>query len=766
MSRPKFPGRSRTCCAPAALTIAAAMLLPAPALLSPAALAQTQTQAHSETLPPVEVEQKKPKPARAVKKPAQNAPAPAEAGAPAQQASGPAALSPGATVLKAEDLAARSDTGDTATMLDAAPGVSLYGNGGVASAPALHGLGDEHVLKTVDGMQLSPGCVNHMNPALTYISPAAVAQAAVLPGVSPVSAGGDNIGGVIALKTADPLFAAPGQGVVQHGQLSAFYRSNNNAIGTSLSSVMATENISLGYTAQWVWAENYHAADGKKMPLTNYQILNQAAQLAIRDGSDVTVLKAGGQFIPYQGFLNEAMDMTLNRSWFVNLHQDLKYSWGALETTAYYQSLRHEMNDLNDRHLAQNGYMYMPMNVDGQDFGYNVTATIPVSARDRIRVGNDFHGQTLNDYWPAASVPQQPNNDLLYINNGWRDRIGTFAEWEKKWTPQWLTQIGVRNDMVFMDTGPVQDHYRKTNPSPIPAMFNALDRYREDANFDVTALARYQPDRTADYEFGFARKMRSPDLYERYGWYMSSMAGWAGDGNNYQGNPWLKPETAYNLSFSAGWHDPQQQDWAVKITPFYTYVNDFIDVKNTGLQLDNINSLGDNNGKFAGGLSTRLQYANVDAEIYGFDLSGKKLLLDRDGIGAITAKAVVGYQHGKNIDTGTYLYRMMPLNAKAAIEQKLGNWINLLEVQAVDDKTEVDTIRKDPKTPGYAVVNIKTTYDYENLSFSFGVSNLFDHRYYLPLGGIDYINLKSVPASRTPILAEGRSFNFGMSIKF
>jgi iron complex outermembrane receptor protein len=725
--------------------------------------AAAHAQAASGTLPPVEVEQKKPKPAAAVKKPARSAPEAGETGRTSQQASSPAALNPGATLLKAEDLAGKRDTGDIAAMLDGAPGVSLYGNGSASSVPALHGLGDEHILKTIDGMQLSPGCVNHMNPALTYISPAAVARAEVLPGVSPVSSGGDNIGGVIAVKSADPLFAAPGQGVVEHGEISAFYRSNNNAIGTSLTSVMATENISLGYTAQWVWAQDYHAAGGEKMPLTNYQILNQAATVAIRDGSDVTTFKAGGQFIPYQGFLNQAMDMTLNRSWFVNLHQDLKYSWGTLETTGYYQSLHHEMNDLDERRLAKYGYMYMPMNVDGQDFGYNVTATIPVSTRDKIRIGNEFHGQTLNDVWPGTSVPQQINNDLFYINNGWRDRLGTFAEWEAKWTPQWTTQIGIRNDMVFMDTGPVQDHYRKTNPSPIPAMFNSLDRYREDANFDVTALARYQPDRTADYEFGVARKTRSPDLYERYGWYMTSMAGWAGDGNNYQGNPWLKPETAYNVSFSAGWHDAQQRDWAVKITPYYTYVDDFIDVKNTGMQLDNINQLGQ---VLPTSNWTRLQYANVDAEIYGFDLTGKKLLLDRDDIGAITAKAVVGYQHGTNLNTGTHLYRMMPLNAKAAIEQKLGNWTNLLEVQAVDDKSDVDALRLESTTPGYAVVNIKTGYTYQNFNFNIGVSNLFDHRYYLPLGGIDYIDFKSSPSVRSPVLAEGRSFNFGMSIKF
>ncbi len=34
----------------------------------------------------------------------------------------------------------------------------------------------------------------------------------------------------------------------------------------------------------------------------------------------------------------------------------------------------------------------------------------------------------------------------------------------------------------------------------------------------MTALARFTPNTTHDVEFGFARKTRSPSLYERYTW--------------------------------------------------------------------------------------------------------------------------------------------------------------------------------------------------------------------------------------------------------
>ena len=109
-----------------------------------------------------------------------------------------------------------------------------------------------------------------------------------------------------------------------------------------------------------------------------------------------------------------------------------------------------------------------------------------------------------------------------------------------------------------------------------------MNRARTDVNFDATALARYEPDLWSTFEGGYAMKTRSPTLYERYAWSNNTMAmsmnGWFGDGNGYVGNPDLKPETANTLSYTAGWHDSARKDWELKITPYYTYVEDYIDV--------------------------------------------------------------------------------------------------------------------------------------------------------------------------------------------
>ncbi|MFX7854016.1 hypothetical protein ABTK08_20910, partial [Acinetobacter baumannii] len=82
--------------------------------------------------------------------------------------------------------------------------------------------------------------------------------------------------------------------------------------------------------------------------------------------------------------------------------------------------------------------------------------------------------------------------------------------------------------------------------------FNARGHAKTDNNIDLTALARFTPDAGQTWEVGYARKTRSPNLYERYTWGRGTMAmtmtNWFGDGNGYVGNIDLKPEVAHTLS--------------------------------------------------------------------------------------------------------------------------------------------------------------------------------------------------------------------------
>ncbi len=744
-------------------------------------------QSTPQPLPPVEVQQKKPKPAKAVKKPVQNE-APRAAEEPAHRDAEPslAAAPASSTTITSEAIADKKPaTNDTAQLLSGTPGVSIATNGGVSSWPAIHSMADERVKTELDGMLITAACPNHMNPVLSYADPAAVSEVKVYAGITPVSAGGDSIGGTIRVDSAAPRFAA-GDGVITYGSISVFGRSNGDGISTSGTVSVANSNMNVTYTGSWAKSNDYKDGNGTTIDSTLYQTENHKLSLAIRDNTDLLVIEAGVQHIPYEGFPNEYMDMVNNTAWFVNTHYMGQFNWGKLDLRAYYQDTRHEMNLTSEGDKL--GYMHdypMPMNTHGQNFGYSAKAEILESPRDMLRVGSEFHGFLLDDWWPPVAGAKGMCCETFWnINGGQRYDLGTFAEWERKWDPKWTTLLGVRNDVAWMDTGNVQG-YNTSMYGGDAAVFNAENHARTDVNFDAAALARYQADLWTTFEGGYSMKTRSPGLYERYDWSTNAMAaemnGWAGDGNRYVGNINLKPETAHTLSVSYDLRDGGSfkdsggdRDWELKITPYYSYVADYIDVRRCGpsdTQLMMMTSCTQKNLGLTSG-SVELLYVNQDAEIFGTDLYGRMPLLRGDEIGKFSLVGVAGYDRGINLVTGGGLYHMMPLNAKLTLEHKLGNWSSAAELQLVDNKSDVESVRNELQTPGYALVNLRSSYQWGQVRFDVGVENLFNQQYYSPLGGAylgdqaaGYAGWKD-KGPFDPVAGMGRNVYAGVTLKF
>ncbi|WP_331938561.1 TonB-dependent receptor [Methylosinus sp.] len=682
----------------------------------------------------------------------------------------------GATQISGETLdARRPDASDAAQLLYGAPGVDLYEAGGVSRLPALHGLADDRIKILLGGAEITSACANHMNPPLSYIDPSNVGKIEVLSGVTPVSKGGDSIAGTISVEPKPPIFAnprvaAPGPsiapGVIASGSVSGFFRSSNSGFGVSGTANVATEHFSLLYNGGYTRGSDYHSGDnGPKVLSTGFISENHSATLAYQNDGHLFTLRGGYQNIPYQGFVNQRMDMTYNRGYSVDAGYEGAFDWGKLEARAFWHHTAHKMGFLYDKQPAN-----MPMNASGTDYGYLVKAAIPLDASNLLRIGNEFHGYHLNDWWPpiVGSMMMGPGT-YWNINGGQRDRIGTFAEWEAKWAPQWTTVLGVRNDIVWMSTGDASA-YDPRNPIPMGMMgmsnpdataaraFNARSHARTDVNFDMTALLRYQADETSAYELGYSRKTRSPNLYERYvfgvGGMASSMIGWFGDANGYVGNPDLKPEVAHTVSFTAAWRDPVDHDWEAKATPYFSYVENFIDA-------DRVGGFADKNGSWF----PILQFRNHKAELYGFDLSGRGKLYEAADVGRFTLSGVIGYVYGENLDRGDGLYHIMPLNARFALEHKLGGWSSAVELQLVDSKTHVSTARNELRTPSYGLVNLRTSYEWDAFRIDLGVTNVADVRYYSPLGGFDYADYKktSMPGA---VPGPGRSYYAGMTVKF
>ncbi|MDO9387782.1 MAG: TonB-dependent receptor [Thiobacillus sp.] len=691
----------------------------------------------------------------------------------------------------------RPATSDSASLLRDVPGVSLYGSGGVSSLPAIHGLADDRLRIKVDGMDLVSACGNHMNPPLSYIDPTSVDAVTVFAGLAPVSSGGDSIGGTILVDSAAPAFAKAGEGVLTKGEAGVFYRSNGDARGGNLSATIASEKVSVTYSGSTVKADNYHAGDNFKSTYIDaddghivdadevgssmYKSTNQSIALAARHENHLVELKLGLQDIPYQGWPNQRMDMTGNDSKQLNLGYEGQYDWGKLEARAYHENTRHKMQFFDDKlywYGSNDGDPYadgdsscipsagtdgcaagMPMDTEGKNTGAVVKADIPLSARALLRVGGEVQQYRLDDWWDPAGKGMAPNV-FWNINDGERDRLAAFGEWEAQWNPRWLTQFGLRYEKVDMDAGVVQG-YNATYTADATA-FNNADREKTDHNIDLTALARFMPAKTQTLEFGYARKTRSPNLYERYTWSTGGMAmrmiNWFGDGNGYVGNLELEPEIAHTLSATFDLHDAAQEKWGVKVTPYYTYVDDYINATPI----------------IAPATDTEfvyLRFANQDAQLYGIDISGHLPLAKTGRYGSFTATGMLNYVRGETASgEKDNLYNIMPLNAKLAVVQRLRNWTNTAEVVLVDAKDDVSDVRNEMETAGYGLLNLRSSYQWKQVRLDLGVENVLDRFYEHPLGGAYFGEGKTMSGTGVPwgvpVPGMGRSIYTAVNVQF
>jgi iron complex outermembrane recepter protein len=170
-----------------------------------------------------------------------------------------------------------------------------------------------------------------------------------------------------------------------------------------------------------------------------------------------------------------------------------------------------------------------------------------------------------------------------------------------------------------------------------------------------------------------------------------------------------------------------------------------------------------------------LRYTNQSARIFGLDLSGR-MPLAQSSVGAFGLKGLLNYTNGKNLETKDDLYNMMPINTKLTFTHLYGNWDSGLELQLVHSKNKVSDMRNEIQTPGYSLVNLRSSYTWKKARLDFGIENLFDKAYSLPLGGAyvgqgttmttALVPTGSVPLWGVTVPGMGRSVNVGLTLNY
>ena len=128
---------------------------------------------------------------------------------------------------------------------------------------------------------------------------------------------------------------------------------------------------------------------------------------------------------------------------------------------------------------------------------------------------------------------------------------------------------------------------------------------------------------------------------------------------------------------------------------------------------------------------TPLRFANVDAELYGFDMDFGLRLTDQ-----LRLDGVATYVRGRRRDIRDALYRITPPTLRLAATWDQADWSLSAEAVGTAKQSRVSVSNDEQPSGGYGVVNIRGDWHVRpGVRFEAGIENLLDRAYRNHLAG-------------------------------
>jgi iron complex outermembrane receptor protein len=629
---------------------------------------------------------------------------------------------------------------DSAQLLKKIPGANVNSNGTVTGIAQYRGMYGDRVNVLMDGIKISSGGPNAMDTPLSYIPRAQLESLEVIRGIAPVSSGNETIGGTIRATSTQSSFSE-GEQFEFHGTASAGGHSVDSGYDVSTLMSLANQNHRMHVSASRQDSDDYVFADGDVTPSehdrNSYELGygykkedHEFGMEYVRNDTNESGTPALPMDIIY-------IDADIARGTYEG-------SWNQvdIESKVYWAQIDHKMSnfDLRSPPLIMGGPMTMQRFTlaDSEDYGYGINATMAF-ARGKLELGTDGH---LADH--DADIFNPMDNAFLIENfkGVKRDVFGIFGEWQRELATAWDLELGLRYTHVNMDASTVSATgfpmaMMQMNANMLAATFNAADRSKKDNNIDAVIKLTHSLRKDTNIELGFARKTRSPSYQERYLWLPLQSAGGLADGNNYIGDINLDPEVSYQFELGLDWRNSRAY-FAPRA--FYHRVDDYIqgiDASNATAIMFHTMAAG-----MTGSNAKLLQFANIDARLYGVDADfGYHLGYNWHLDGAIS------YVKGERRDNGDNLYRISPANIRLGVTHQQHNWSTTMETVTYLQKDDVSEVTNELETASYVLLNIYGNYNIpaQGLTFAAGIDNLLDKDYAPHLGGVNRVRDVDVP---------------------
>ena len=616
---------------------------------------------------------------------------------------------------------------DTATVLKDIPGANVNANGPITGIAQYRGMYGDRVSVVIDQLGVVSGGPNAMDAPLSYVSPMIARELAVTRGIASVSLAPESIGGHVATTLSRGDFSA-GPGALS-GFVGTRY-SGNGSLSTSAGRLtLASDRHKVSLLAEVDDADDIETPVGTIRPSRLH-----------RERSDLSYAFSGERaaVLLFAGRLDTSDTGT------PALPMDIRY----IETDLAGAQVEFEATDSVS---LRGGFAWNDVEHLMDNFGLRQAPMAPMY-RQNLATGSGGHVNLEADFaLPASNLTvgfdgvasnhdatiTNPNNAMFRVANFAgveRDLASLFAEWRRAGDTADV-ELGLRVKRVDASAGEVGASGMMggmgTNVDLLADAFNAAHRNLKFNSVDAVLKYRHGSDGGTEWHVELGSKTRAPSYQELYLWLPLQATGGLADGRSYIGDLGLEEERSNEITLGFG-----QTAGRFSLSPqvFYRRVDGYIQ------GVPSSNMIANMVAQMMTG-EPALQFANVDAEIWGADLAWKVELNDRwylDGIAT--------YARGTRRDVNDNLYRLAPPNASFGVTRERDGLAVTAEVVAYAKQDKVSAFNDEQATPGYALTNLELAwYPTDSLRLEARVDNLFDRAYQDHVAGINRANGSDIP---------------------
>lgn len=583
------------------------------------------------------------------------------------------------------------------------PSISIVRRSGIANDIILRGQKKDNINILIDNAKVYGACPNRMDPPTSHVLTNNIEGIEVTEGPYDVENFG-TLSGSVKITTKKPSKEFGGEVSLNFGSWG--YKKGALTLSGGTDKVRALVSVSTETSDQ------YEDGDGNTFPEQIENFLGPTSPRNYKD--EYRDLEAydkktfmGKVYVDITEDQELALSYTANRSddiLYPNTPMDALYddsdildidysikNLGAyskdLDIQYYLSKVEHPMSTFYRIASGPDSANEKTSKLTTRMEGFKVKNTFDLSDSAELMYGIDYSVRNWDGYYEGEGT-QLPIDGLISIDDVDTENKAVFVELDKDYD-NFNLKVGARYDDTTIE----------------PA-----GNFNEPSN-DYTALSgfvfgTYEVNNSTKLFSGVGRASRVPDARELY--FHGSMISPMGMAMSPQlGTPTLDQTTNTEIDFGV---ENKFANLNLKTKVFYSWLKDFI-VYNSNNTLN--------------------RFENIDATIYGMDISGTFYATDD-----VYLDFGLAYQRGKKDEplegqTDKDLPEIPPLKVNLALNYDyMPNSSARAELVAADDWDEFDGDNGEQKLDSYAVLNLKVKQELtKSFEITAGVDNVFDKTY-------------------------------------